>query len=86
LTEANIIVDEGLRDPMSYTTKIKGRMNISYRELFGNIIYKTRIVGMARKMSGFFFLRFRIAEDRATVLVSEFFFSQLIRDLKNEDP
>ena len=86
MTEANIIIDEGLRDPMSFSTKSKGRINISYRELFGKITYKTRIVGMARKMSGFFFMRFRIAQDRATILVSELLFGQILRDLKNEDP
>lgn len=46
------------------------RLTVSYRQLYGTISYRVKIVGLAQKVTGFFFSSYPIVEQFAPFLIS----------------
>lgn len=85
LDTVNVIIPEGLRDVMSLNTTTKGRLRLSFRELYGEVSYRARIVAMAQKLTGFYFTRYRIAQLWPTILMSDKHFGLILEELRDYD-
>lgn len=85
LGTVNVIIPEGLRDPMALNTTTTGRLRLSFSELYGEVNYRTRIVAMAQKLSGFYFTRYRIAQLWPTILMSDEDFGEILKELREYD-
>lgn len=69
--EVQVIIPEGLRDVLSLDTTTKGRLTLSYRELYGDITYRTKVVAMVKKMTGFYFSAYQTVQLFTTILMTD---------------
>jgi hypothetical protein len=71
--------------PMSLDTTKKARLTVSYRQLYGTMNYRVKIVGLAQKVTGFFFSSNQAAQYFPTFLISSDQFGHIIDDFRKYD-
>lgn len=71
--------------PMGLDTTKKARLSVSYRQLYGKLSYRVKIVAMAQKITGFTFSSNQAIQYIPTFLISTDQFGRIIKDFKKYD-
>ena len=85
LTEINMLVPEGLRNPLAFDTSIQGRLCVGPTYDKCRHVYRANVVSMITKLPGFFYTGYATAQFYNQPVVTQKSYKLILDELMKSD-